>query len=91
MKVRIVVESTFLDAATKLPPDRRKRAIKLLEKFALEPALPSLKFRPLEGAPGYFIINSAHGDRVIIRRDGDGSYAAVDVGPHDNIYRRWNR
>ncbi len=27
----------------------------------------------------------------IFRRDADDVYAAVDVGPHDNIYRRWDR
>ena len=56
-----------------------------------EPRLPSLDFRSLAGAPGYYIIDARHGDRIILRGDGEDLYAAVDVGPHDNIYRRWNR
>lgn len=91
MKARITIEETFLDGAKKLPPDRRKAAGVALKRFAEEPALPGLKFRPLERARGYYIISSAHGDRVILRKDGEDLYAAVDVGPHDNVYRRGNR
>ena len=56
-----------------------------------EPSLPSLRFRPLQKLKGYYIISSVHGDRIILRKDGDNVYSAVDVGPHDNVYRRWNR
>ena len=91
MKARISPEATYLDAARKLPPDRKKAANAALVKFMSEPALPGLKFRPLESKKGFFIISSAHGDRIILRKDADDLYAAVDVGPHDNVYRRWNR
>lgn len=91
MKARVTVEKSFLDEAKKLPPDRRKAASATLTKFMTEPALTSLRFRPLERVKGFFIVSSAHGDRIILRRDGDDLYAAVDVGPHDNVYRRWNR
>ncbi|MEH3120257.1 MAG: hypothetical protein PGN25_22420 [Methylorubrum populi] len=53
--------------------------------------MPSLRFRPLAGRVGYFIINPTRGDRIILRKDGDDLYAAVDLGPHDNVYRRWDR
>ena len=89
--VRISVEETFVKAAKKLPPDRSKGARVALVKFQAEPGLPGLRFRSLAGAPGYYIINAAHGDRIILRKDGEDWFAAVDVGPHDNVYKRWNR
>ncbi len=91
MKVQITIEQTFLNSAKKLPPDRRRAATRTLEKFMEEPKRAGLDFRPLQGAPGHFIIDSIHGDRVILRKDGPALFAAIDVGPHDNIYRRWNR
>ncbi len=53
--------------------------------------LPSLDFRPLAGAAGYFIIDPHSGDRIILRKNAENDFSAVDVGPHDNLYRRWNR
>ena len=91
MTAKIVVEDNFKVEARKLPPNRRTAAINALAKFMQEPALPSLKFRPLATKSGYFIISSAHGDRIILRKLDDNVFAAVDVGPHDNVYRRWNR
>lgn len=89
--MRITVEKTFERALKGLPPNRGKGAIRCLVKFQTEPRLPSLDFRPLAGAPGYFIIDPHGGDRIILRKIAEDHYAAVDVGPHDNIYRRWNR
>lgn len=80
----------FVKALKSLPPDRADAAIRAAQKFVDQPALPSLKFRALKGLPGFFIINSAHGDRIILRKDGD-DYVAEDTGPHDNVYRRWSR
>ena len=74
-----------------MPPDRRRSIRRTLEKFLTEPKLPSLKFRSLASAEGYFIINSVHGDRIILRKDAEDEFVAVDAGPHDNVYRRWNR
>ncbi|PWT81141.1 MAG: hypothetical protein C5B58_10300 [Acidobacteria bacterium] len=91
MKVRLTVEQSFLDAVRDLPPDRQKRVRAALERFTIEPTLASLHFRRLQGTLNYFIINAAHGDRLILRKDDDTTYAVVDVGPHDNVYRRWNR
>jgi hypothetical protein len=91
MSVRVTIEATFLDWAKRLPPDRRNAARRAIERFMEEPRRGSLDFRPLKGVQGYFIIDSVHGDRIILRRDGPDTYAAVDVGPHDNVYRRWNR
>lgn len=91
MKVRITVEKTYARAVKRLPPDRGAGANAALLKFAGEPGLPGLDFRPLKGRPGYFIIDARRGDRIILRRDEDDLYAAIDVGPHDNIYRRWDR
>ncbi|GGK18003.1 hypothetical protein [Salinarimonas ramus] len=91
MTIRIAIDSAFVAGARKLPPDRRKGAMAALDKFQREPKLPSLRFRALQGADSYFIINCAHGDRVILRKESDDLFTAVDVGPHDNVYRRWNR
>lgn len=81
-----------------LPPNRKEAAITALRRFMAEPALPSLKFRPLAGKKDHFIISSVHGDRIILRREDEEmdaeagqTFTAVDVGPHDNVYRRWNR
>jgi len=91
MKVRITVEPRFEKGLKRLPPDRAKAAAETLLKFQEEPALPRLDFRPLKGKVGHYIIDARHGDRIILRKDADDLYAAVDVGPHDNVYRRWKR
>jgi hypothetical protein len=78
------------DEAWRLTPDRQKAARASLAKFLQDPSLASLRFR-LEGATGHFIINGAHGDRIILRKDAADLYAVVDIGPHDNLFRRWNR
>lgn len=80
----------FAKGLKQLPPNRADAAIRALTKFMTEPSLPSLRFRPLVGLSDHFIINSVHGDRVILRKDGD-DYVAEDTGPHDNVYRRWQR
>jgi hypothetical protein len=81
----------FVKALKSLPPNRAKAAIRAIEKFVDEPALPSLKFRQFKGLPEFFIINSVHGDRILLRRLPDGEFVAEDTGPHDNLYRRWDR
>lgn len=91
MTLRIDISERFIKSTGSLPPDRRKAVGASLRKFQVEPRLPSLRFRPLQGAEGYWIISSAHGDRIILRRIDDKAFEAVDVGPHDNVYRRWNR
>lgn len=91
MKLQVTVEDTYSRAVKRLPPDRAKAANQSLIKFLETPSLPSLNFRALKGKNNYFIISAAHGDRVILRKDQDDVFAAVDVGPHDNVYRRWSR
>ncbi|XYD06699.1 hypothetical protein R1A27_15960 [Methylobacterium sp. NMS12] len=55
-------------------------------------SLPSLRFRAFEGGrPGYYLTNPNRGDRILLRKEADDLYVAVDVGPHDNVLRRWNR
>lgn len=91
MKVRVTVAPSFGKALQRLPPDRARAAAESLVKFSDEPALPRLDFRPLKGKSGTFIIDGKRGDRIVLRKIADDHYAAVDVGPHDNVYRRWNR
>jgi hypothetical protein len=88
---RITVEASFVKRLKGLPPDRQKAARSALGKFIQDPSLASLRFRPLAGATDHFIINGAHGDRIILRKDAADLYAALDVGPQDNVFRRWNR
>ncbi|MDV2984505.1 UNVERIFIED_CONTAM: hypothetical protein Q9R58_09325 [Methylobacteriaceae bacterium AG10] len=71
MTIRLTIEAGFEAGLRNLPPDRRKAAGRALLKFAEEPGLPSLRFRPLVGRIGYFIINPTRGDRIILRKDGD--------------------
>lgn len=91
MKAQVFLPEAFLKAFKKLPPHRQQAVRDSIRKFGIEPATPGLRFRSLQGAPGYFIINGAHGDRIILRREDETSYSAVDAGPHDNVLRRWNR
>lgn len=91
MKYKLIVEASFERGLKSLPPDRARAVAKSLVLFVENPELPRFHYRPLKGMLPYFIINVKHGDRIILRRDDDATYAAVDVGPHDNIYRRWNR
>lgn len=91
MTTRVVSTKAFVKALKGLPPNRQEAAIVALTRFQNEPALPGLKFRPLAGKASHFIISSVHGDRIILFKDEVGAFQAVDVGPHDNVYRRWNR
>ena len=91
MTVRVKLTPSFLKALKGLPPHRQKGAARALAKFSATPELPSLDFRSLAGAPGYHIIDPQSGDRIILRKIEDDHFEAVDVGPHDNIYRRWHR
>lgn len=91
MKVRITVLPSFEAGLRNLPPDRKRAAGRALVKFAEEPNLPSLRLRAFAGRSGYYLINPNQGDRILLRKDGDDLYAAVDVGPHDNVLRRGNR
>lgn len=87
----IRVEVTFEKALKSLPPHRATAAAKTLLLFTKEPGLPRLRFRALKGLEEYFIINVKHGDRIILNKIDNETYIAVDIGPHDNIYRRWDR
>lgn len=91
MTATIAFAKTFLKEQKNLPPNRREAVTNAILRFLAEPGRAGLNFRPLAGKPGHFIINGAHGDRIILRKDGAMAYTAVDVGPHDNIYRRMNR
>ncbi len=82
---------SFAKALKGLPPHRQKAAARALGKFMTDPILPSLDFRPLAGAPSYHIIDPGSGDRIILRQVAGDAFEAVDVGPHDNVYRAWNR
>lgn len=91
MKVAVVPTAAFDAGLRSLPPDRKKAAGRAILKFMEEPGLPSLRFRAFEGRAGYFLINPNRGDRILLRKDGEDRYLAIDVGPHDNVLRRWNR
>lgn len=87
----IATAASFEKALKSLPPHRATAAAKTLLLFMEEPGLPRLRFRALKGLEEYFIINVKHGDRIILKKIENETYLAVDIGPHDNIYRRWDR
>lgn len=87
----VLPTKTFLKNLKSLPPDRQKGVSVAIAKFLEEPATPSLRFRSLKGVTGHFIINARHGDRIILREAGPERFEIADVGPHDNVYRRWDR
>ena len=91
MTVDVSLETSFVKALKSLPPHRQKKAVNAIDKFGKTPNLSSLRLRSLENKDGYWLIDAARGDRIVLREDGGDLYAAVDVGPHDNVYRRWNR
>lgn len=91
MAVRVDLAERLVEAAKRLPPDRRRAVVSAIEKFSQSPDLPSLKFRALKAHPSAFIINARRGDRVILLKRGVDHYEAADCGPHDNVYRIWNR
>ena len=92
MTVRVTVEERFTLALKSLPHDRQKGAIRALAKFATTPNLPGLKLHILRNARNCWIIYvNDKGDRIILRKLADDHYVALDVGPHDNVYRRWDR
>ncbi|OEI85076.1 hypothetical protein GRI33_07115 [Brucella sp. BO3] len=88
---KLIIEASFERGLKSLPPDRAKAVAKSLILFRENPELPRFRYRSLKGLSGYFIINVKHGDRIILRKDDETTYAAVDVGPHDNVYRCLNR
>jgi hypothetical protein len=88
---KVAITDYFLRGMRALPPDRQRRAIAAIEKFMRDAAVPSLDFRPLKGKADFFIIDANSGDRIILKRVEADTYEAMDVGPHDNVYRRWNR
>lgn len=81
----------FLKAIRKLPPDRQQAAMDSLAKFIATPHLPRLDFRPLRSRQEHYLINGKRGDRIILQKETEDHYLAIDVGPHDNILRHWNR
>ena len=89
--IKLAFAPRFKKEAEKLPPHRRKHVTNALRKFVENPSLPSLDFRPLAKAPGYFIIDPHAGDRIVVKKIAADQYLIADVGPHDNVYRRWNR
>ncbi len=92
MTIRVEVEARFTLALKSLPPDRQKGAIRALGKFAATPGLPGLNLHVLRNARDCWIIYvNAKGDRIILRKLAEDHYVALDVGPHDNVYARWNR
>ena len=91
MTIAIRLANTFFKERKRLPPNRQQAIDNALERFMEDPSRAGLNFRPLVGKAGHFIINGAHGDRIILQRDTATAYTAVAVGPHDNVLRRMNR
>jgi mRNA-degrading endonuclease RelE of RelBE toxin-antitoxin system len=88
---RVRVDPSYHAALKNLSSDLRKRADRALEKFLENPQRKGLRFERLVGWPDYFSIRVSRSYRILLRRehDDDGElFAAVDVGSHDDVYRR---
>ena len=85
------VAETFEEAIQSLSKEQRQKAWDALMKFSKAPQRPGLNWRRLRGAPGHWVINFGSGYRIVLRQDDEETFAAIDVGPHDDLYRRWNR
>lgn len=89
--MRLTVQPRFEAELKRLPPHRQRAAIRALEKLQRVPPPRGLDFRSLSKAPGFFIIDPNAGDRIVLYKIDDDHFSIEDVGPHDNVYRRWNR
>lgn len=91
--MRLEFSTTFDKALKRLPKDRVKRIQTMLQRFIANPNLPSLRLHKLEGLDVYSI-SSSRKDRVILEKTIDNKvtvWTLLDVGPHDQVYRRTNR
>lgn len=73
-----------------LSEGRQRYIIARLEWFQRTPDDPQLRLRPLRCMPGFFLIDSIRGDRIVLFGESDGSYVAADCGGHD-IITDWER
>lgn len=88
--VAVSFSEAFSDRLRLLSEGRREHIINRLVWFQQRPDDPSLRLRDLRCAPGHYLIDSVRGDRIVLRRDADGVYVAVDCGGHE-IIDEWER
>jgi len=81
----------FLSALQDLDPVDSQRALAALERLARDPTHPSLHMEKLNGkAQEFKSIRASQSIRIILVQEGN-AYFAVDVGQHDEVYRRAER
>lgn len=90
MPKQVRLTPAFTEALGKMSSGRQRMAVDRLAAFVRNPADPELRLRELRCAPGYWLINSTRGDRIILRKEADDLYAAVDVGGH-SLIDEWER
>lgn len=78
----------FVTAVLALSKERGIAALDAVERFKSDPSSPSLGFREVHGLPSYFVVYTRHGDLCILRKTGDVSYLAIDVGPYARVMDR---
>jgi hypothetical protein len=88
--VRIRITDSFLTALRGLSEGRRAWIIGRLEMFQANATDKVLRLRPLRCLDGHFIIDSVRYDRIILRREAEDLYAAVDCGGHE-ILEEWTK
>jgi plasmid maintenance system killer protein len=85
--VRIRITDRYRKAARRVPTRIRERAAEALERFMIEPGQPGLHFERLAGWDSMYSIRVTRGYRILLMREADGVFAAVDIGSHE-VYRR---
>ena len=81
----------FMSAMQDLDPVDSQRAIGALERLAHDPKHPSLHMEKLNGkAQEFKSIRASQSVRIVLVQEGN-AYFAVDVGQHDEVYRRAER
>jgi mRNA-degrading endonuclease RelE of RelBE toxin-antitoxin system len=82
----------FNKALKRLPKDRANRIKTALKRFIEAPERTGIRLHKLEAIDAYSL--SARKDRIIMEKlenDGQETWRLLDVGAHDNVYRRANR
>ena len=87
---RLELTEKFIRSLKRLPKSRQKRVQKALIKLKSDQIDKGLRLHKLENTDHYSISAGMY-DRVIILKIDQETWRLIDVGSHDDVYRRLNR